>query len=232
MRSQSGDNLRFPGDTARQNMTDEERAALRSVLEKVAAEDPDSLKAFLRGNPLFAEEYRRGEDCLRLLHRALAEKTKAGNDPEWAGLLVGLARRCPAGSASAVDIRSPSVREDAGILTDIARQLPPDQIMQLYRKIAPLVVFEILKLLTHSTSLEKVNEIADHLCNEETQERLRKSEHVRDGLLDELRFLLGDAVVDRVLTRERLLEVLHDCGAMNDLIAMENCIKLSRAKAG
>jgi hypothetical protein len=122
--------------------------------------------------------------------------------------------------------------EPAGILTSMTRQLSPERAIELYRKITPVFVYQVLDRLYQSASLRVVHEIVEHLCSDEVQARLRACEHVRDGILDEFCTVLGQSEIRQQLSREDLQHLLEECGAANDLLAMENCIRLASAKAG
>ena len=103
--------------------------------------------------------------------------------------------------------------------------------MELYRKIAPVFVYQILSSLKQPPSVRCVRQFVDHLCSEEVQQNLRRCPHVREGILQELRDLLGHSEVRHELSLQELQEHLEDCGAMSDLIAMANCITLASSQA-
>jgi len=64
------------------------------------------------------------------------------------------------------------------------------------------------------------------------QAHLRACAHVRDGILDECCAALGRSELRHKPSRDDLQRILVECGAMHDLIAMENCITLVASKAG
>jgi len=64
------------------------------------------------------------------------------------------------------------------------------------------------------------------------QARLRACRHVRDGILREFRIALRDNDLGKDLSREAIERVLEESGAMSEIVAMENCIRLAAARAG
>ena len=213
--------------------TADERRFLSDLLNGLAEEDQAAHDALVQANPDLVEDYGETDDLrgrLRVVltgqtgtplspeQRSLAERTKAA----LAEYRAEAGRTVPSGAAD----------EAPGILTSMTRQLPPEKAVELYRKITPTFVYEVLNRLNESASLRVVHQLVDHLCSEEVQRRLRGCEHVRDGILDEFCTVLGQSDIRPDISREELQGVLDDSGAMNDLIAMENCIKLAASKAG
>lgn len=118
------------------------------------------------------------------------------------------------------------------MLTDVTRSLPPERAMELYRSIAPQVIYEMLRAAGNMPRLEMVLSLAERMCSPEVQERLRASAHVRDGLIDELSAAIAGADLREQLDREAVKRILEECGAMRKIVAMANCIKLARSRAG
>ena len=95
-----------------------------------------------------------------------------------------------------------------------------------------MFVHRVLDRLGLGTELGLVHRIVAHLCEASTQQRLREQAHVRDGIVAEFRLVLGADVVTEELTRARMDVLLEESGALDDLEAMENCLKLAGQKAG
>jgi hypothetical protein len=122
------------------------------------------------------------------------------------------------------------MEEAPGILTSLTRRLPPDRAVELYRRITPIFVYQVMERLSQSANVRVIQILVDHLCSDEAQRRLRNSKHVRDAILDEIRGVLGRNEIHPDISRDELHNMLAGSGAMYDLIAMENCIQLA-AKA-
>jgi hypothetical protein len=210
-----------------------ERRFLNRLLDHLADAAPDVHAAFAEANADLIQQ-EDGLDAVR--DRARAALTGAsGPALSPAQLAVTdavraeLKKRREALTVATTDATN---EELPGILTSMTRHLSPEKALELYRKIAPVVVYQILDRVNQSTSLRVVHRIVDHLCSSAVQEKLRSVEHVRDAMIDELRSVLGADESAVRLTRAELLAVLEESGAMNDLIAMANCLKLSASKAG
>jgi len=234
--AQSPDEETDPRDaSADQPAGDTERRFLSMLLDSLAAEDPAELEELLRDNPSLTSCLGGDELLMERVREVLLAEAPAG-DAEF-GRIVADTRAALAARRDA-DVLAPAVplpalhTEQNGILTSVSRKLEPAEALKLYRKIAPLLVFEILKVLDKSASLEVVHRLADHLCSEPIQERLRNSEHAREQIVSELCQLLCDSGIKKALNREALLDILEGCGAMESLNAMDNCIRLSQTKAG
>lgn len=182
---------------------------LDGVFDGLESADPAAMSALLRENSALADRYGADERLMRRVRLAL----KSSDPPDRAAAIAS------------------SVRQ-RGVLTDVTSQLPPEKAVELYRKIAPMLAFGVLRRLDRNARLDTVQAIADHLCDEAVQRRLRASEHARDGIVEELCECLRDAGVKEVLDKDALLAVMEDCGATGDLMAMANCIRLSQVRAG
>ena len=204
-----------------------ERRFLNRLLDQVAQTLPDVHAALIKANPELQAETDDLDEIRRRVGDALSGKS---------GIPLSASEEAVAERIREQWTRLRAERDAAaertGILTSMTRQLPPEKAMELYRKFAPVVVYQILDRVDQSTSLRVVHTVVDHLCSEQVQNRLRGADHVRDALIEELRAVLGAGESAVQMTRAELLEVLEESGAMNDLIAMENCLKLAASKAG
>jgi hypothetical protein len=211
---------------------EEERRFLAELLDRLADECPSGRDALLDADPAIVEQIHASSDVRGDLAAALSGKI-VPLTPEQTRLAEStereIARR---GMAVASGTATPSSDERSGILTSLTRHLSPEKAMLLYRKIAPVFVYQILNKLDESASLREVHRFVDHLCSEPVLARLANCEHVRDGILEELRDVLGTCQVELRLSRRDLQGILEECGAVQDLVAMENCIRLAASKAG
>jgi hypothetical protein len=230
------------------------------LLAALAAEDREAADALLQVNPSFAAIYqpgaaspqteapapqsevgRRGGAVMHALRRVLRAAPSSADDAgfrqaveDTKAQLSAIRRKVSAGAppvpAEPAHFELP--REAAGVLTSMTRQLSPELALELYRKIAPLLAFAVLKHVERSASLDHVQAVAEHLCAEPVQTRLRAAEHVRDALVDELCTVLGDTRIKLGLNRRNLMVIMEESGATADLSAMVNCITLSKVRAG
>jgi hypothetical protein len=201
-----------------------ERDYLCRLLDDLAAQDPAAHEALLAADPGIIECAAGAEVRWERLRAALTGQAGVQLSAEQARVI--------ADTAQAWAQRRPVVEEQTGVLTSLTRHLPPHKAVQLYRKIAPVFVYQVLGRVNESASIRVVNQIVDHLCSDEVQQRLRTRAHVRQGILDEFRAVLGRSDLHQELSLADLERVLEECGAMNDLLAMENCIRLTAARAG
>lgn len=213
--------------------SEQERRFLCGLLDKLAEDDRSAYDALLAADPEWVEHYGASEHLRQRIRAALTgqsgvrlssrqerliERTKA----QWATYRAGGYRTAIGGVAD----------ESTGILTSVTRKIAPERALELYREIAPGFVYQVLERLNQSASLGVVRELVDHLCSEEVQARLRACRHVRDGILDELRTVLGRSEIHQEISLANLQSLLEKSGAMNNLIALENCIKLAATRAG
>jgi hypothetical protein len=216
------------GEGPRQ-VPDAEQVALHAILEALAASDEAVLARLTAENPDLVEVHLVPPDLRDQIRQALT----AEGDPAFARLTERTRRRLedlravPSTAAELADKDTP-----VSPLTYTTGQLTPEQAHALYRKISPLVVFEIMRTLDRSANVAIVQEIADRICSDEVLTRLRACRHVRDGIIDELCRYFGESGIRAVLDRERLLEIMEECGALNDVTTMANCIRMSQVKAG
>ncbi|MGB2987021.1 MAG: hypothetical protein WBE26_14205 [Phycisphaerae bacterium] len=210
----------------------DERKFLSNLLDELAKEDRAAHDALLKANPGLLEYDRESENTRERIRAALAGQAETALSQEQERLIEHT-------RASLAEYREDTGRtasfgvldEPPGILTSMTRKLPPERAIELYRKITPIVVHQVLNRLKPSANLGVVQRLVDHLCSNEVHLRLRACEHVRDGILHELCTVLGQSEIRQEVSREDLQGVLEECGAMDDLIAMENCIRLAAAKA-
>jgi hypothetical protein len=178
------------------------------MMDQVAAADPNAARELLRENPALAAV-------------ALSD----------AALMQGMAQAFATDEAAA-DARLTQESEAPGLFTELTRTLTPNHAEALYRKIAPLMVYELLRTLDRSADVGTVQRMVDHLCSSDVQGRLRACEHVRDGILDEIATVLRDAGVRDALDRDAVTQIMADCGVLGELATLENCVRLMRAQAG
>lgn len=213
----------------------EDATFLRALLESLNAEDPAVFDELMMSNPQLADEFHRSSPEISRLHEAFSHVSGAqDDDPAFEKIVaqikerLEIARRSPQtalGVGSSADALS-------GILTDVTRQLSVEQAKQLFQKLSPMLVYTALKHLDRNCSLDEVERIANHLCDETIQARLRTADHVRDALVDELSFALEWEGLNDRLDRDQMTRVLEESGAMVDLVAMANCITLAKTQAG
>jgi len=209
-----GDNLGVPV-SGPGGLTADERRFLSGLLAELGHSEPEVREALLAANP------------------DLAGVEQRAADHDWRRLLARV-RAVLIGGPGAADLRAPAAgsAEPVGILTSMTRKLEPAQAMELYRRTAPVFAFQMLERLGRGASLDVVRRLVDHLCNAEVQARLRACRHVRDGILREFRIALRDNDLGKDLSREAIERVLEESGAMSEIVAMENCIRLAAARAG
>lgn len=216
-----------------QRLTADERKFLSGFLDELEREDPAAAAALLESNPQWVEYWGASGDLRGRVWAALTGQSGTPLSPEQKRLIERTRASRPEYDVGSKRTMPDGVSEEpAGILTSLMRRVPPEKAIELYRKITPVFVYQVLTRLNESASLRTVNRIVEHLCGDEAQLRLRECEHVRDGILDEFRSVLGRSEIGHEISREDLQRLLEECGALNDLIVMENCIKLAAAKAG
>lgn len=197
-----------------QRRPEDDRASVQRLFATLAGEDPDTVRAVLRDNPALAEAVLGSAELQRLLRAVAAEP---------ASPLAG-------SPAPQVDPpRFPAYAEPQGIFTELTRELSPERAEQLFRKIAPLVVYELLRALDQNTNIGTVQQVVDHLCSPAVQDRLRACAHVRDGILDELAAVLRDAGLRTAIDRAGIQALMEDCGAAGELKTLVNCIRFTQA---
>ena len=211
----------------------DERRFLARLLEDLAREDPVAHDALLQRNEDLTEPGPDWDETRRRVRAALAGEGGVGLSESHRQLAEGIkASLLQSRAGATLRIPAAAVEPPPGILTSLTRKLPPERAVELYRKIAPMVVHQLLSRVSPSVSLDVVRRAVDHLCCDDVQARLCACEHARDGILDELCTLLNQPEMALRVSREDMQQVLQDCGAMDDLIAMENCIRLISVKAG
>jgi hypothetical protein len=222
-----------PPDPQREPHSADEQRFFAELLDNLADLEPTAPEELIDADPDVVEHYGEADRLRSRIQAALAGELDRPLAPHQEQLVrdieMTLAARRAEADRSAVG-EAPD--EAPGILTSVTRHLPPEKAIELYRKITPVFVYQVLSKLDESASLRDVHCIVDHLCSEPVQQRLQTCEHARDGILDEFRAVLGRSDVHKKITRDMLQRVLAESGAMNDLMAMENCIKLARTKAG
>ena len=208
----------------------EDSTSLRALFDAIAAEDGDLARALLGANPALADEVLSDADLGAMLRDVLAGEGSALEEPNGAQPAIRAAQDT---SDSALTPVSPaSATDDPGLFTELTRELAPERAAALYRKIVPLLVYELLRTLDQSANVATVQRIVDHLCSPAVQTRLRQCAHVRDGILDELCALLHDTGLRDALDREAVLAIMADCGVTGELMTLVNCIQLIQANAG
>jgi hypothetical protein len=211
-------------DRQDRSQADDVRAVVRAIFEAVAGEDAETVRAVLRENAALADAVL-GREELRAMMRALVGEASHADIEE---LLQPVAERVGAGPHE-VEAQDTAGEEPPGMFTELTRELSPERAEQLYRKIVPLLVYEILRAVDRSAHVSTVQQIADHLCSREVQERLRACAHVRDGILDELCVELRDHGLRTAMSRRAMLKIMEACGVTGELTALVNCIRLTRA---
>jgi len=204
----------------------DERAVVRTIFEAVAGEDPETVRAVLRENAALAEAVL-GRDELVALMRTLFDEDGDATIRAW--FTEALPREAAASAAMPSGNIPEHADEAPGLFTELTRELSPERAEQLYRKVVPLLVYELLRTLDRSANVALVQQIVEHLCSREVQDRLRGCVHVRDGILDELCVVLRDRGVRGVLNRDDVLRVMEACGITGELMTLVNCIRLIRA---
>ncbi len=224
---------RVPSKAETESLCDDERRFLSDLLDELAEQDGGAHDALLEAHPHWVEHYGASDNLRERIRAALTgrvgtplsreqkrviERTRAS----WEEYRAHAGPELPGGTPD----------ETTGVLTSMTRQLSPEKALELYRKIAPLFVYEILNRLNESTSLRVVNQLVEHLCSADVQQHLSACAHVGSGILEEFRTVLGRSEIRQEVSPEELQRLLEESGALNDLIAMENCIKLGAAKVG
>jgi hypothetical protein len=213
-------------------LSPEEREFLSKLLERLAEEDRAAHDALVEANPELVELCGMPRPLRERIRAALTARAGGAPAREQERLLEHARVRSAAYRAGAAQAASRGASDTSpGILTSMTRKLPPERAIELYRKITPIVVHQLLGRFNPSAKLGVVQRAVDHLCSEEVHRRLCACEHVRDGILQELANVLDRRELLQEVSREDLRAVLEQCGAMDDLIAMENCIKLAASKA-
>jgi hypothetical protein len=221
-----------PGDNVKPVSNDEQRFLAR-LLDALHEQDPAAFDVLLTADPELVDYCSAaggvGDRIREALTYGRATDTESFS-PRTADSTGATPADQRAGSTAVGD--GARVKEPEGILTSVTRHLPPARAIELYRKITPVFVFQVLNRLDESASLRVVHELVAHLCSEDVQQRLRESEHVREGILTELREVLGRTSIGRDVSLAELQQLLVDSGAVTDLIAMENCVLLARTQVG
>ncbi len=248
-------------DNAEQAIDD--AAYLRKLLETLSAEDPAVFNELMMSNSLLADEYHRANpqiDRIRdaLVHDAMPVHASedsgansaapldetAGVELEFAKVVAQIKERLSRGEEAMRPLIGASFEspQDAGILTNVTRQLSAEQARQLFEKLAPMLVYTTLKHMNCNCSFDEVDRIAGRLCGHDAQTKLRQAEHTRDALVDELLLAMveqgvgsSEAKINGVgssLDRAEMTRLLEESGAMADLVAMSNCILLAKTQAG
>jgi len=199
-------------------------AVVQRLFASLAADDPEVVRAVLRDNPALAETVL-GSEALRRTLQAVA-------DDVWpAGPVLpaesGADDRHPA--ATDVSLVREGDDEPTGLLTELTRELSPQRAEELYRKVAPLLVYELLRKLDENAQVGTVQRVVDHLCSPGVQEHLRACTHVRDGILEELAEVLCRTGVCAELDRAGVQRVMERCGVMGELLTLVRCIRLMQA---
>jgi DNA-binding response OmpR family regulator len=113
-------------------------------------------------------------------------------------------------------------RSGQGTLTRLAKRLAPHEAGSLFREIAPALVLAVFSHLQRAADVRVVAQAAEHLCRDDVQARLRKMEHVREGIVDELAAFLRDEAL--LTNRETLMSALESSGTAYRLLALEACL--------
>ena len=210
----------------------EELNFLAKLLDKLATEDRAAYDALRDANPDLVEHYGESDHIRQRTRAALLGHAGTTLSPEQQQLVERIKATMAKYRASASQAAPLRVSDEPpGILTSVTRRLSPERAIELYRKIAPMIVHQMLNRLKPSVNLSVVQRLVDHLCTRDVLVRLSACEHVRDGILDELCTALGRHEIRRELSRADLQRVLEESGAVDDLIAMENCIKIAVTRA-
>jgi len=113
-------------------------------------------------------------------------------------------------------------RTAQGTLTRLANRLSPSEAVSLFREIAPALVLAVFAHLKRAADVQVVARVADHLCREDVQTRIRELEHVREGIIDELASFLSDESL--LANRDVLMDALESSSAAYRLLALEACL--------
>lgn len=117
--------------------------------------------------------------------------------------------------------------EDApvqGVLTRMTKRLTPDEAGSLFKEIMPKLILAILAEVDQTANVEAITRMADHFGRVDVQERIRKFEHVRDGILAELVTSFELEKLKASVTRESLLKAIETSGALHRLRVLESCL--------
>lgn len=215
----------FGPQSGEPTLSQEDRRFLAGMLRKLARDDPQRCAEILEAHPDWAVEAAASPELLKRIRAALTGSgVDQPGDVQATGRerLPGVPGRKPA--RSGIDVE--------GVFTSVARHLSPERAVDLFRKIVPVFAYQILTQLNESASVGVVNMLVDHLCSEEVQRDLRNCDHVRSRILEEVCAVLGRAELSAGLTLDDLQGMLEESGAVHDLLAMENCIKLAKSRAG
>ncbi len=215
---------------------------LRKLLETLSVEDPAVFNELMTSNAQLADEFHRADPKIDRLRVALTVDLSVSNSElisddesdvvvDFDAIVAQIKDRLAASEHAKLSPSSVS-NEPAGILTDVTRQLTADQARQLFAKLAPMLVYTTLRHMNCDSSFAEVDRIADRLCSDDLQERLRSAEHTRDALVDEFALALEKQNVSDRLNRDQMTQLLEESGAMADLMAMSNCITLVKSQAG
>ena len=213
---------------------DSDYAPLRAILAALEGEDQAAYETLSRENPqLFTvlPDGGFGAEAIAQIRQALRQEDCATPDVGFSKLAAKTIARLTQMREEAAQRGMPA-ETDRGVLTDVTRTLTPEMAAALYRKIAPLIVFEILRKLDRSARLDTVHAVTDHLCAGDVLQRLQQCPHASDAIVDELCVCLGDVGLKKELDRASMLEVMEACGVLGDLEAMANCLLLGKTRAG
>ncbi len=111
-----------------------------------------------------------------------------------------------------------------GVLTQLTGKLSAADAESLFRRIAPRLALGVLNHLDQTATLDVIERVVRHLCQPDTQARLRSYHHVRDGIIDELCFVLQDSRLRERLDRDQLLRIIEATDMLSALTTMERCL--------
>lgn len=212
---------------------DAECRFIADLMDDLARQDGRAHAALIRNNPDLVELYGRAGGLRQRVSAALT--TTGDGVPAASRELIDRVRaalaECGASSDAAAEAQGTGPLE-IGMLTSLTHRLPPEQAMELFRRITPVLVYQILERLNDSAHIPIVRRFVDHFCSAEVQARLRNCEHVREGILEEFCRVLGSSEIRRTISAGELEQLLLEGGAMHELLVMENCIKLVSSRAG
>lgn len=209
---------------------------LSALCDELARSDPSAHAALLEACPELLDETLRSQSLGATIRNVLRLALVAPSNPSVPGARAAVRATAAAWSTRRDPQAEPvsSGTEPPGVLTSLTRQLTPERAMDLYRKIAPMLVYQLLHALDARANLSVMHTVVHRLCGDAVQRRLRAAEHVRDVLLEELAdSLSASGALDgsRGIGRADVEEALRASGATARLAAMENCIRLA-ARAG
>lgn len=216
----------------KKSLTADEQGFIAALLDGLSNQDPVAYEALLKSNPTLFEQSVEAQRLRERIRAALVDRSSQPLSPVEQRLVERTrALLAEHRAVAAREAGSTGSDEPIGILTSLTRMLAPDQAMDLYRKITPVLVHQVLNIIYPTVNLGVVRQLVDHLCSAEVYARLLTFEHVRDAILHELGAELGRSESCQQITREDLQEVIEQSGLMGDLVAMENCIKLAASRA-